>query len=154
MTALKTANGVSTDPSITTPTTTPIPESGIVGFQPLVINGKLELAAQGGYASTQDLRTNVKQNLLMLMQTNPGERVMDPRFGAGIRRFLFEMNDESVYASIDSKIREQVSLYLPYIRIDNVRFDKKDLDRSKIFLSVTYSVPRLSLSDTLTTEVL
>ena len=29
----------------------------------------------------------IKQNLKMLILTNPGERVMDPEFGVGIKQF-------------------------------------------------------------------
>ena len=124
------------------------------GFQPLVINGKLERSTEDGFALVKSLKLNIRQNLKMLLLTSPGERVMAPRFGVGMRRFLFEMQSDEVFAAIDSKIREQVSIYLPYVKIQQVQFDKSNMDKNKIKLKLTYSVPRISLNDVLVTDVL
>ena len=90
----------------------------------------------------------------MLILTSPGERVMTPNFGVGIKKYLFEMSNDQVFSAIDSNIREQVSIYLPYIRIDRIQFDTRETDLNKITLKVTYSVPRIALSDVLITDVL
>tara|TARA_Y100001973_G_C4906130_1_gene189585 strand:- start:18 stop:401 length:384 start_codon:yes stop_codon:yes gene_type:complete len=124
------------------------------GFQPLVIDGKLERSTEDGFALVKSLKLNIKQNLKMLLLTSPGERVMFPRFGVGMRRYLFEMQSDEVFAAIDSKIREQVSIYLPYVKIQRVQFDKSNIDKNQIKLKLTYSVPRISLNDVLVTDVL
>lgn len=124
------------------------------GFQPLVINGNLERSTEDGFALVKSLKQNIKQNLKMLLLTSPGERVMFPRFGVGMRRYLFEMQSDEVFAAIDSKIREQVSIYLPYIKIQRVQFDKSNIDKNQIKLKLVYSVPRVSLNDVLITDVL
>ena len=100
------------------------------------------------------LKDNIKQNLKMLILTNPGERVMDPNFGVGIRRYLFEVVSDEVYAEIDSKIKQQVSLYLPYLKITRVQFARDPNNENRINLKIVYSVPRLSLFDELNTEIL
>jgi uncharacterized protein len=124
------------------------------GFQPLVINGNLERSTEDGFALVKSLKQNIKQNLKMLLLTSPGERVMFPRFGVGMRRYLFEMQSDEVFAAIDSKIREQVSIYLPYVKIQRVQFDKSNIDKNQIKLKLVYSVPRVSLNDVLITDVL
>ena len=124
------------------------------GFQPLVIDGKLDRSTEDGFALVKSLKQNIKQNLKMLLLTSPGERVMSPRFGVGMRRYLFEMQSDEVFAAIDSKIREQVSIYLPYIKIQRVQFDKSNIDKNQIKLKLVYSVPRISLNDVLITDVL
>ena len=65
-----------------------------------------------------------KQNLKMLILTIPGERIMDPSYGVGLRRYLFEQNDSNTYSDISSKIIEQVQKYLSYIRIDDIQLDE------------------------------
>ena len=124
------------------------------GFQPLVINGNLERSTEDGFALVKSLKQNIKQNLKMLLLTSPGERPMSPRFGVGMRRYLFEMQSDEVFAAIDSKIREQVSIYLPYVKIQRVQFDKSNIDKNQIKLKLVYSVPRVSLNDVLITDVL
>ncbi len=67
----------------------------------------------------------VNQNLTMLLLTAPGERIMDPNFGVGMRKFIFEMDHPSTYASISAKIHKQVTKYLPYIEIEKVDFQSQ-----------------------------
>ena len=59
----------------------------------------------------------------MLLLTAPGERVMDPNFGVGMRKFIFEMDHPNTYANISAKIHKQVQKYLPYIEIENITYD-------------------------------
>ena len=56
----------------------------------------------------------------MIVLTSPGERVMDPAFGVGIRRFLFRQNTEQTYSTLKSRIRKQIGRYLPYIKIEKI----------------------------------
>ena len=46
-----------------------------------------------GFFHTQSGIDQVKADLLILLLTNPGERVMLPDFGAGLNRLMFEPND-------------------------------------------------------------
>jgi phage baseplate assembly protein W len=123
-------------------------------IQPLIIDGDLNISDNSGFHMIDSLKVNIKQNLKMLILTNPGERVMQPNFGVGIRRFLFEVVGEEVYAEIDSKIKEQVSLYLPYLKITRVQFIRDPNNENRINLKIVYSVPRISLFDELNTEIL
>ena len=54
--------------------------------------------------------------------TNPGERMMDPDFGVGIRQYLFELEDYGTQTEISSKIRQQVGKYLSAVKILDIRF--------------------------------
>ena len=124
-----------------------------MSFQPKIsMDSDLEnnVAGNSGYLLVTDIRQNIKQNLKMIVLTNPGERVMDANFGVGLRRFLFEMVDNEVFSRIDSTIRDQVKIYLPYINIDRVRFQEFDEHPNSIKMSIQYSVPRFSLNDVLT----
>ena len=120
----------------------------------LAVKLPIRRSTSDGYQMINDFQTLIRQNLKMLLLTSPGERVMAPRFGVGMRRYLFEMQSDEVFAAIDSKIREQVSIYLPYIKIQQVQFDKSNIDKNQIKLKLSYSVPRVSLNDVLVTDVL
>jgi len=64
----------------------------------------------------------VSQNLLMLVLTVPGERMMDPEFGVGARRFLFENMEPSVFDDFRTDLINQVQKYMPYLSIKKVEF--------------------------------
>ena len=121
-----------------------------MAFQPLVINGDLsDLSDNNGYELITSLKLNIRQNLKMLILTNPGERVMEPDFGVGVKRYLFEMNDNQVYSAIENKIREQVKRYLPYLSVARVRFMSFEENANGIKIMLEYKIPRLSLNDAL-----
>lgn len=123
--------------------------------QPFVFDGDLNVSDNSGFHMIDSLKTNVKQNLKMLLLTNPGERVFDPNFGVGIRQYLFEMvGQDDVYAEIDSKIKQQVALYMPYLKITRVQFNKDLSNENKINIKLVYSVPRISLNDEMNAEIL
>ncbi len=94
-----------------------------------------------GYALLKDLRSLSKQNLKMVILTNPGERVMMPNFGAGIRRYLFEnTEDQHVPFNMKDRITDQVRRYLPYIRINDVLVTNNYKNVSIEMSSNTYSI--------------
>jgi len=109
----------------------------------------LRIDSGDGFRMNKSLKPLVKQNLKMLLLTIPGERIMDPDFGIGIKRYLFEGYNQTVYAEIDSKIREQVRRYLPMIKIRRIEFDDTGQDFNKLYFSITYTVPNIGIKDLL-----
>ena len=91
--------------------------SGLAPQLPLNVD-----SVYGAYGLITDYETLVRQNLRMLLLTCPGERVMDMQFGVGLRHMLFETPDGRTLSKIDTKIREQVNRYLPFVRVDNISF--------------------------------
>ena len=75
----------------------------------------------GFYLLIQDYTTLARQNLTMLLLTNPGERIMDPNFGVGLRRYLFSLNAPSTFSTLRGNIDNQVQKYLPFIGIEDVK---------------------------------
>ena len=62
----------------------------------------------GGYINIDNYKDLVRQNFKMLVLTIPGERVMMPEFGVGLKKYLFEANTQKTRSNISSKIYEQV----------------------------------------------
>jgi len=102
-----------------------------------------------GYTMIKRIKALVKQNLKMLILTNPGERVMEPDYGVGIRQFLFENFESGVFERIDSKIREQTSRYMPAVQIRKLQFADSDPDTNTLSLYLEYSIPQIATSDLL-----
>ena len=102
-----------------------------------------------GYAAIKNFKALIKQNFKMLILTNPGERVMEPEFGVGIRQFLFENFQSDVYARIDQRIREQVRTYLPVVSITSIEFGTNNMEDNVLAIRLEYRIPDIAVSDLL-----
>src|SRR5262245_66442213 len=54
----------------------------------------LQSSPTGALATVED-EASVRQSILLLLSTAPGERVMRPDYGCDLRRLLFEPNDDT-----------------------------------------------------------
>ena len=102
-----------------------------------------------GYTMIDDFDSLIKQNLKMLILTAPGERIMEPEFGVGIRKYLFENFNNNIYEQIDNDIRRQVERYMPAISIIEVSFAGSDIDTNLLGVSIIYSIPSIGIKDLL-----
>lgn len=104
----------------------------------------------GAYTLNKTINDVVKQNLRMLLLTNPGERIMDSGFGVGIRRYLFEQDVQLVREELFDRINQQVKKYLNYVQIEEIEFSEPNSNEENLlFISITYSVPSLNIKDEL-----
>ena len=100
-----------------------------------------------GYAMNEIIKDMVTQNLKMLLLTAPGERVMDPQFGVGLRHHLFKMKHEGIERDIRGAIYQQVKQYMPYIQIPSIDFEDVPENPHLLIVVINYIVPSLSLKD-------
>ena len=73
-----------------------------------------------GFLRTQSGVDQVKSDLLVLLLTEPGERVMLPEFGTPLRQYFFEPNDSTVAQNVKSTISKAISLWEPRIAVQNI----------------------------------
>lgn len=73
-----------------------------------------------GFLRTQSGVDQVKSDLLVLLLTEPGERVMLPEFGTPLKQFIFEPNDLSMIEKIKSVISNAIFSWEPRIAIQNI----------------------------------
>lgn len=121
------------------------------GYSPLL---PLTTDPNDGIALTKTYQQVASQNLKMLVLTIPGERVMIPEFGVGLKKYLFENAGNELNSAIEQKIFEQVNKYLPYIEILGINFNDSsgggtDPDRNILSVAIRYFIKPLDLEDVL-----
>lgn len=114
----------------------------------------LSIDSTFGYDMLETIRQTVQQNLKCLVLTARGERVMDPEFGVGIKKYLFENQGVETKAEIKVNIRQQVAKYLPYVDIKeaNIFYGSEvseDANLNRINVSITYIVQSVGIEDVL-----
>ena len=93
----------------------------------------------GFYSATSNMLDVAAQNLKTLFLTIPGERVYVPNFGIGIEQYIFEMDTQSLRTSMSARISEQISRYLPYVKIINILYGSES-DKHILSVTVEYAV--------------
>tara|TARA_R110000824_G_scaffold67377_5_gene174509 strand:+ start:39840 stop:40235 length:396 start_codon:yes stop_codon:yes gene_type:complete len=123
-----------------------------IGFSP-----KLPLQydpADGYYKLNKTFGEVMKQNIKMVVLTSPGERIMNPDFGVGLKHFLFE-SDATIFNNIKNRIYEQVRKYVPYVQLMDVSLiSLEDIPgesepTNSLGLQLIYTVPSAGLSDSM-----
>ena len=98
-----------------------------------------------GFTMIKSVRRMIKQNFKMLLLTSPGERIMEPEFGVGLKRYLFELATIGLEQRIKQRIADQVAKYLPYVRISEILVNTSrtnpDVPDNYLFVRLEYSVP-------------
>lgn len=95
----------------------------------------------GAYALNKTLASVVKQNVKMVVLTSPGERIMDPAFGVGIRNYLFESMNPLVMDNIRSRIISQLKTYLPFVNVVNLQVSSNEEGPNTLYIRLEYSFP-------------
>ena len=106
----------------------------------------------GNFVNNSDILENIKQKMKMIVLTNPGEKIMEPTFGVGIRKYLFEnkkskINEKfgnriissqtvDVVQQIKNDINNQVILFLPEIQLKNISVTTEE---NSINVTVNYT---------------
>tara|TARA_R110002074_G_scaffold368021_4_gene542387 strand:+ start:8582 stop:8977 length:396 start_codon:yes stop_codon:yes gene_type:complete len=99
-----------------------------------------------GNQDTYELILSKKQQinfeLKCLLLTSPGENISDPKYGVGLRQYLFEMNNFITQEDMVSRIREQASRYLPEIELLEVTMatTDQDIDENSLIVKIIYRI--------------
>lgn len=93
--------------------------------------GKIQMSA-----AEQDIR----ESLLVLFDTLPGERIMEPAFGCNLREMLFEPIDTTFIAYIEDLIATAVLLHEPRISLNRISIDPADDGAGRVDIRLDYSV--------------
>ena len=124
--------------------------SGISPRLPLLVS-----PVDGAYGLLKNYTHVAKQNFKMLLLTSPGERIMNPDFGVGIKHYFFENNGPRTYSDINDRIVQQTKTYLPFIQLNKIDFSipEHELDLHPHQLSITIEFTILPLQVTTALQI-
>ena len=80
----------------------------------------------------------VRQAIFTLLDTDPGERVMRPDFGCGLRRFLMQPNNPATRAAIEREIAQALGRWEPRVKLVDLAVTPTD-DPAQVLIEVHYA---------------
>lgn len=103
--------------------------------------GRGRLAYRGG-------ADKVREALLVILATEPGERVMRPTFGCGLRRFLMEPNTLTTRTAIKQAVARAIEVWEPRVGLEEVTVTPGD-DPAQVRITIRYRHARDGSADVL-----
>ena len=82
----------------------------------------------------------IRQSLLLILSTAPGERKMYPEFGCGIHNLVFQPNTEMLHARVQNQVRDALIRYEPRIDVVDVRVEMPPEARNFLIVRIDYRI--------------
>lgn len=95
--------------------------------------------AEGGTLMAAEYEEDIRQSIRIILDTDPGERVMRPDFGAGLRALVFEPINTHTLALARHRVERALVLWEPRIDSIAVQADARP-GQGLITLEVRYRV--------------
>tara|TARA_R110000796_G_scaffold12225_3_gene40592 strand:- start:8101 stop:8508 length:408 start_codon:yes stop_codon:yes gene_type:complete len=93
-------------------------------------------------------RDAIKVNLINFLLTNPGERPANPKFGGGLREFIFTQIREDNLDYLKQDIQNKILNNFPNVLVQEVVI-LSNQDQNAITVKINYSIPNTNINDEL-----
>ena len=110
----------------------------------IAIGVSLPFNGPGVFKSTYTTKDQIKSNLINLLLTNVGERVMNPTFGCELKKFIFEGITDLNLDILEQSLKRSISIFIPEITVTDIEFNSNQ-DNNIINLTINYY---LNISET------
>jgi phage baseplate assembly protein W len=91
----------------------------------------------------------IKNNLINFFLTNPGERFLNPSFGAGLRDFIFEQIAQDNLEGLKETINLQIQSVFPNISVNKLEILRDNNIANAILININYSIINTNIIDNL-----
>ncbi|MBI5329325.1 MAG: GPW/gp25 family protein [Betaproteobacteria bacterium] len=83
---------------------------------------------------------SLRECMLNILLTNPGERIMRAEFGAGLRNFIHYPNNETTRSLIADAARRALERWEPRVNVEEVSVLDDPRHLSQVTLSIRYRI--------------
>ena len=94
-------------------------------------NGRLLLTDQEGA---------IRNGILLILSTAPGERVMRPEFGCGIWELVMEPNTAQLHGRVQTRVRQALTRWEPRIDVLDVQVASPPEQKNVLLIRIDYRV--------------
>jgi phage baseplate assembly protein W len=103
------------------------------------------------FTSTYTTKDQIKSNLINLLLTSRGERIMNPLFGTGLRDFLFEGITDFNIENLRLDLINSINMFIPEISVVNIDI-VPGYDSNSIELNLSYLLNISNTPDQVTVQ--
>jgi phage baseplate assembly protein W len=100
----------------------------------------VDLDPRTGLVQSVAYEEDIRQSILIILETSPGERVMRPNFGCGIHDLVFEAIDSTAIQRIRSVVTDALRRCEARIDVLNVTVEEAATAQGKLLIQLEYRV--------------
>ena len=127
---------------------------------PIGLTLPIQNGNSGYFAQSFDTITQVKSNILNLLNTRPGERRMQPTFGSRLWNLIFEQNIDTLKDQAIQIVTEDITNWIPNVTVidvtTNLLTTDKIIHNQDIYMlniAVTFMLNMTKQTDTLVVTI-
>jgi phage baseplate assembly protein W len=83
---------------------------------------------------------DIWESLQLILSTSPGERMMFPKFGCGIRKMVFDTVNTTFLTQLKELIRFSILHYEPRIVLNDVTIESSDPNEGILRIKLDYTI--------------
>jgi phage baseplate assembly protein W len=117
----------------------------------IAIGVSLPFNGPGVFNSTFTTKDQIKSNLVNLLLTDIGERVMNPTFGCDLKRFIFEGITEENSSLIVESVTNSINIFVPEVTVTNITVNP-NTDYNSIDVDISYILNISQTPDQITVQ--
>ena len=117
----------------------------------IVIGVSLPFNAPGVFNKTYSTKDQIKSNLINLLLTDKGERIMNPEFGTDLRKSLFDNMTDSSSELLRLKIIDSINIFIPEIILGEIKIEP-NFDSNILDVTINYRLAISNIPDQVTVQ--
>jgi phage baseplate assembly protein W len=96
-----------------------------------------------------DSAASIRQALMLLLSTEPGERVMRPTYGCALEHLIFGPSDDTTAGLVIHYVRRAIEVWEPRVQATRVDAVPDPLDPSRLLITLEYRIRAAGTKDRL-----
>ncbi len=108
----------------------------------------LRISNKGGIATVSE-HESIRQAILLLLATSPGERIMRPKYGCELNRLMFAPNNDTTAGLAIHYVKQAVRRWEPRIIVSKVDAYREEENESELHITLNYRVRTSQKEDNL-----
>ncbi|MDR3705696.1 MAG: GPW/gp25 family protein [Paludibacteraceae bacterium] len=83
---------------------------------------------------------DIKESLYILLSTSPGERVMYPEYGCGLKSLVFSAISESLITILKDMVSKSILFFEPRITVNSIEVNTTQVNEGILQINILYAI--------------
>lgn len=98
------------------------------------------IKTSGGIFAQSEGAELIEESIRLILSTSPGERLMRPKFGCGLRKMVFAANTAAARSRIAYEVEEALKRWEPRIKLELVEVVTNEKAQNRLNIEISYKV--------------